>query len=240
MTSFTSISRPGHLPSEVARAIRHEIETGSYAAGAKLPTEAELSRSFEVSRSVVREAIAQLRSAGLVDSRQGSGVFVQRVDAARSFQIDGSRLMHARQLAPVFELRIELEKTAAGLAAVRRTRKELSGLRQTLVQIERLIATGNWAEEPDYTFHMQIAQASGNSHLARLLEHVTTQITASVAARRRRSPPDAATLDRVHREHEEILAALVDRRAEAASAAVEGHLQGAAERLGLTFGRELR
>lgn len=239
MKSFKSIPRPGHLPGEVARAIRHEIENGAYEVGAKLPTEAELSRSFEVSRSVVREAIAQLRSAGLVDSRQGSGVYVQQPVRAKAFAIDGTQLMHAHQLAPVFELRIELEKTAVELAAVRRTRRELAALRRVLAEIGDLIAEGRWASEPDYTFHMLIAQAAGNSHLLRLLEHVTTQITASVAARRRRSPPDAATLARVHREHEEILAALVDRQAEAGSAAMEGHLLGAAERLGLRFGREL-
>lgn len=235
---FTSIARPAHLPSEVARAIREQIATGGYAVGSKLPTEAELCRSFEVSRSVIREAMAQLRSAGLVASRQGSGVFVMQLEAVEAFRVDGALLLHARQLAPVFELRIELEKSAAELAAERRSRQQLAELRGALRQIEQCIRTGDWGSDPDYSFHMLICEAAGNRHLWRLLQHVTTQIIASVAARRRRDPPTPAVLDRVHREHEEILAALTDRRGAAASAAMEGHLLGAAERLGLSFGKE--
>lgn len=236
--AFRSIPRPGHLPSEVAGAIREEIELGGYAAGSKLPTEAELSRSFQVSRSVVREAMAQLRSAGLVDSRQGSGVFVLERGASDGFRIDGARLLHARQLAPVFELRIELERSAAELAAKRRTRRQLHSMRRALDAIGGEIADGRWGRDPDYTFHMLIAEAAGNGPLSDLLAHVTSEITASVAARRRRNPPDREVLAQVHRQHEDILAALKERDAEAAGAAVDAHLRGAAERLGLTFGKE--
>lgn len=218
--------------------MREEIEAGSYSVGEKLPTEAELSQSFEVSRSVVREAIAQLRSAGLVESRQGSGAFVRNAERPKAFRVDPALLLRSRQLAPVFELRIELEKSAAGLAADRRTRQQLGRMRSTLEEIEDLIEAGRWGADPDYRFHVLIAEAAHNAYLRNLLDYVTRQISASVALRRRQHPPTIALLRRVHREHRDILAAIVERDAKAARSAVGTHLLGAAARLGLVFGKE--
>ena len=61
---------------EVAQAIRAEVEHGVLNAGELLPSEAELSATHDVSRVTIRKALEQLRSEGLVDSRQGFGWFV--------------------------------------------------------------------------------------------------------------------------------------------------------------------
>jgi GntR family transcriptional regulator len=61
---------------EIADQLRVRIEAGEFAAGRLLPSEAELSRGYDASRVTVRKALEQLRSAGLVDSRQGVGWFV--------------------------------------------------------------------------------------------------------------------------------------------------------------------
>ncbi|HSL58658.1 MAG TPA: GntR family transcriptional regulator [Acidimicrobiales bacterium] len=60
----------------IADDVRHRIADGEYAAGQLLPSEAELSARFEVSRVTVRKALEELRGDGLVDSRQGFGWFV--------------------------------------------------------------------------------------------------------------------------------------------------------------------
>ncbi len=56
--------------------LKTEIASGEYPLGAKLPTEFELCTRFGVSRSTVRQALAELESAGLVVRRQGSGTTV--------------------------------------------------------------------------------------------------------------------------------------------------------------------
>ena len=56
--------------------LKVEISSGVYALGAKLPTEFDLCSRFGVSRSTVRQALAELESAGLVVRRQGSGTTV--------------------------------------------------------------------------------------------------------------------------------------------------------------------
>ncbi len=61
---------------EIARQLRASIETGTYAAGQVLPSEANLSREFDASRVTVRKALDLLREDGLISSRQGAGWFV--------------------------------------------------------------------------------------------------------------------------------------------------------------------
>ena len=65
--------------SSIAGALRAEIAAGSYAPGAKLPTEAQLAQRFGVNRHTVRHALGSLGEAGLVQSRRGAGVFVTSV-----------------------------------------------------------------------------------------------------------------------------------------------------------------
>jgi GntR family phosphonate transport system transcriptional regulator len=65
--------------SSIAGALKAEIAAGSYAPGAKLPTEAHLAQRFGVNRHTVRHALATLAEAGLVQSRRGAGVFVTSV-----------------------------------------------------------------------------------------------------------------------------------------------------------------
>ncbi len=61
---------------EIAEAIRSDVTEGVLAVGALLPSESELSAAHAVSRVTIRKALEQLRSEGLVDSRQGFGWFV--------------------------------------------------------------------------------------------------------------------------------------------------------------------
>ena len=61
---------------DIADHLRDRIEGGEVAAGRLLPSEAELSRSYDVSRVTIRKSLELLRAEGLIDSRQGFGWFV--------------------------------------------------------------------------------------------------------------------------------------------------------------------
>lgn len=69
----------------VVQALRQEIVTGVYPVDSQLPTESELTRRFSVSRHTVREALRELRDAGLVVKRQGFGTTVVRPGAPRPY-----------------------------------------------------------------------------------------------------------------------------------------------------------
>ncbi|RUZ14331.1 FadR family transcriptional regulator, partial [Mesorhizobium sp. M7A.F.Ca.CA.002.15.1.1] len=70
------VERKPKLSETVVAAIRKQLQAGEILPGHKLPTEGQLTETFGVSRTVIREALAKLAADGLVESRQGAGVFV--------------------------------------------------------------------------------------------------------------------------------------------------------------------
>ena len=64
------------LWTSIRKTLEQEITTGHYAAGDKLPTEAQLSDRFGVNRHTIRRALVDLAESGLVYARRGAGVFV--------------------------------------------------------------------------------------------------------------------------------------------------------------------
>jgi DNA-binding GntR family transcriptional regulator len=65
------------LQDQVAKSLRAEIESGDFPVGSKLPSEAELGKTYKVSRTTIRLALDQLVNAGLVIRSQGRGTFVR-------------------------------------------------------------------------------------------------------------------------------------------------------------------
>lgn len=106
----------------VAAAIERRIRDGDLAPGDRLPSERDISTRFDVSRSVVREAIGRLASLGLVRSVHGSGTLVEapsgRLVTVRYRQLLGRGSICLQDLADV---RLPLETAiAAGAAPNRR------------------------------------------------------------------------------------------------------------------------
>ena len=64
------------LTSMLIEALTERIKSEQYKPGDQIPTEKDLIEEFNVSRTVVREAIANLKASGLVSTHQGKGAFV--------------------------------------------------------------------------------------------------------------------------------------------------------------------
>lgn len=79
---------PRGLAHAVAARLRTAIADGALTPGAKVPSEAQLSRGYEVSRTVVREAVSQLRAEGLVETFQGRGSFIAATPGAAGGRAD--------------------------------------------------------------------------------------------------------------------------------------------------------
>jgi DNA-binding GntR family transcriptional regulator len=69
----------------VVQTLKQEIVSGVYPVDSQLPTEGELQERFRVSRHTIREALRELRAAGLVASRQGFGTTVLRPGSPRPY-----------------------------------------------------------------------------------------------------------------------------------------------------------
>src|SRR5258708_26525109 len=87
---------------QVADAIRASIQSGDYKPGSRLPSERDLAASFKVSRPPIREAMIALEIHGLVEARQGSGIYVTDPPPAQigadDLDIGAFELTEARRL----------------------------------------------------------------------------------------------------------------------------------------------
>src|SRR5918996_5862968 len=120
--------------------LAEQIKSGRFAPGARLPTEAALTRAARVSRTVVREAVAALRAEGLVVTRQGVGAFVSAEPTRAPFRIEPERMQSLGDILSVMELRLGVEIESAGLAAERGSRAQLRSISLALEAIERAAA----------------------------------------------------------------------------------------------------
>ncbi|PLU08295.1 GntR family transcriptional regulator [Sinorhizobium medicae] len=207
------------LSSQVADAIRAQIEAGYYAPGDKLPTEPALIDKFGFSRTVVREAIAALRADGLVESRQGSGVFVigprQSDPGMKLFTGETDKIS---DIIEELELRIGIEVEAAGLAAARSSPAQEAEIQ---AQVE-----GRPTDEADFQFHMAIATATNNARFRTFLEHVGRRMIPRVKFRTVMGGVDPLPNrdEPILREHREIAEAILSRDPDRAREAMRRHL----------------
>ncbi|MET0541680.1 MAG: FadR/GntR family transcriptional regulator [Variovorax sp.] len=227
-------------PRQRARGLAHglvddlgdKIRSQALRPGDKLPTESEIMLAYGVSRTVVREALSRLKAGGLVETRHGIGTFVLQPRAGGVFQLEPGELAASVDVLAVLELRISLETESAGLAAGRRTQDQLMAMRQALDDFEHNVTVAGDTVAPDFRFHLQIAQATGNPYFADIMSHLgTTIIPRTRISAIRNLDRGTAYLSSVNREHEEIYAAIARRDPESARAAMRIHLTNSRERL---------
>ena len=221
------------LTDQVAQRLQDEIQRGIHEVGAKLPSGRELGKIFGVSQAVIREATERLRSQGLIDSRQGSGCIVKSRIEVRGFRIERPSSDDRHDLAHVFELRLDLESAAAGLASVRRTDADLAALAAVLSRLENNLYDLDAGIELDIAFHTAVAAATHNPHYLNLLNYLNRQLRQAVHAARHHALTHAPLPETVQREHVAIYEAIRARDPQAAHAAVLAHLGEAAVHLGL-------
>jgi GntR family transcriptional repressor for pyruvate dehydrogenase complex len=223
--SFRPLASPQKLTSTLIEHLRHEIESGRLAAGARLPTEQEMTAAFGVSRTVIREAVAALRSEGLVVTRQGVGAFVSH-GSPRPFRINPDDLLSLRDAVKVMELRKGVEVEAAGLAAERRDAAQMATIAAAWDELEAAVARGEAGVDADFAFHYAIAEATGNQYFTQLLRFLGRLIIPrqSVRLAEHDASRQTAYLRRVQAEHAAIVAAIREQNPTAARRAMTRHL----------------
>lgn len=228
---FTQIPRTEHLPARIAAQFARQIQQGELKPGDKLPTENAMSKNFGVSRTVIREAIAQLRNEGMIETRQGVGAFVI-LRPTRHIRLDDGAQMDGDGFRDLFQLRVPLEIEAAGLAATYHRAEHLRQMDEALV---RMSVTDDGAGDgivADLDFHRTIAGATGNDYFVQFLGAVSDRILQTIVASRERIRLDEIVAI-VNREHTELRDAIAARDPVRARAAMRAHMAGSAERIAL-------
>ena len=203
----------------VADQLSKAIRAGEFVAGQRLPSERDLAERFQVSRPTIREALIALDMQGLVEARQGSGLYVKTAalaPQAAELDIGAFELTEARRL---------FEGEAAALAAALITDAEISELEGIVTEIKEENRRQVPGEQADRAFHMTIARATRNSAIVGVIEQLWDM--------RYKSPLCMTMLERARRvgvqprvdEHERILEALRSRDSKAARKAMRDHLE---------------
>jgi GntR family transcriptional repressor for pyruvate dehydrogenase complex len=188
---------------------------------------------FGVSRSVVREALSQLKYEGLLESRQGKGVTVVGPSGRRSFRLEAVGVLNREDLAQFYEMRAIIEAEAAALAACRRSIRDIRHLRSCLERMAQAVERRIDGTEPDLAFHRIIAGMSGNKYLKDLMDYLNGKAGLVIRTARDHSSRDAKLPAAVQKEHEDIFQALEAGDAARARAETLRHLKNAARRLGI-------
>jgi len=172
---FESVAPRGRLADHVADQIETLIVEGRMEPGARLPSEGDLCKQFNVSRTVIREAVNTLVAKGLVETRQGVGTTVRPF--SRDLIVSSlSRFLHSQDedvsLEELHQVRAVLELATARLAALNATEEDIAGLEEMLREMESLQHDREAFAARDADFHRMLAVATHNRLLVVLLDSI--------------------------------------------------------------------
>lgn len=227
-SEVTSSFEAGTLGQRVTNALLKQIKESNLTVGTRLPSEQVMANHFKVSRNIVREAIAQLKSEGILDTRKGSGTFIRKLPAPATDAITAASI---ESLLDLNEVRGGIEGEIAALAALRRTPGQLQELERALQQIEIAVSQGKDGVEEDFSFHFIVAKATGNSAWIKLVELFSTTIHSAMLVTRANEALHSDFSCEVIQEHRQILDAIIAGDAMLARTAAINHMRQGARRI---------
>ena len=219
------------LSDRLALRLIAQIETGALKPGDRLPTEQQLAAVHGVSRTVVREAVHQLKSKSLVLSRQGSGVFVAQAQVNQPLVFDPAVLESVQAVVHVVEVRRVLEGEIAALAAERATRSQIAALRRALKAIDAAVAAGRDGVAEDLAFHRVIGEATGNPQFRLLLGFLEQYLREGMRITRGNEARRIDFMQAVQQEHHAMVEAIAARDPAAARHFATQHILRGEQRL---------
>ncbi|MDE6880844.1 MAG: FCD domain-containing protein [Oscillospiraceae bacterium] len=165
-----------NLYEQIADALEADIIARRYEDG-RLPSEFHLAEQFNVSRTIIREAMKLLRERDLIDSKVGSGAYITKPEAQ---YLSGAvaRIVRTNYIsyAEIYDVRSILEREAAQKAALYIQEPEFVQMESCLAKLKDYSLTPEARREYDFAFHLAIARASRNNLLVMLIEAMSTTI----------------------------------------------------------------
>jgi GntR family transcriptional regulator, transcriptional repressor for pyruvate dehydrogenase complex len=222
------------VSAEIARKLLDYLLSGVLLPGERLPSERELSRTFGVGRSAVRDALKPLTLLGIIDVRQGDGTYLRATESELLPKaVEWGLLLGERRAVDLVEARRHIEVALATLAAQRRSEEDLRDMRRLLRQMQDAGSDDEFIEA-DMAFHLRLAEAAGNSVLAGILTNIRSLIQVWIT----RVTYAADSVAPSYQEHVPIMEAVETGDPAAAAAAMGAHLDSAGAKLNRTLEAE--
>lgn len=217
---------------QLARAIR----LGVYPVGTSLPPERDLAERLAVSRATLREAMAALRQAGLVETTRGRGggtVVTRLARSPHTRRVARITEAQSRDWLDALEFRRVVEPGAAYLAATASLRQDQVN---QLTEAETTVSSTTRPadhRQADSRFHLTVAALTGSG---RTIEAVTS-VQSSLHEMLGSIPVLEANISHSHRQHRSLTTAIVRSRPDRARRVMEEHCDDTAALLrGLLVG----
>ncbi len=216
---------------KLSQAVVHQIEQlilrGILNPGERLPAERDLAEQLAVSRPSLRTAISDLQDSGLLVSRAGSGIFVADV-LGNAFSPALVRLFesHDEAVFDYIRFRRDLEGLAAERAAKYASDTDLRVIQTLYDKMGSAHSKSNSQDEArlDAEFHLSIIEASHNVVMLHMMRSMYDLLKKGVFYNRQMMFKHRVTRSNLLEQHSAINSALQARKASAARAAVEAHL----------------
>jgi len=211
-----------HRSAKIVDDLEGEIMDGELLPGHRLPSEEKLCDRFRVSRTVIRDAIQQLRGRGLIRTLKGSGSYIADPSLDNLAGAIGtySVLTTHDSYLELMDFRILLETECARLAAQNSGERMIETMEIAQAKMENSRGDRPRFSQADIAFHLAIATASKHNLYATVLSALERS-SIEYAYRNRGDDP---WYDSVIDTHNEILAAIKDGQSDQAADAMKQHL----------------
>ncbi len=213
------------LADQVVTILKRYILAEQLEPGSRLPAERHLANTLNVSRTVLREALSRLLGEGVLERRSPRILQVAAYDAEALAVSLLSQDERATSFLGLMEMRYILEMGALPLIAARVTPAALAEIEHWADEHEQLARSGDPAKRADIQFHVALLRSLGNPTIDVMLPLIEKQIRDYLLfdpGQLGVARPDE--MERVIREHREIVEALRNRDAAAARDAMERQL----------------
>jgi len=205
----------------VARRILDMVTARALRPGDQLPPERDLAESLGVSRPSVREAIRGLAILGVVQSRQGGGAYITKLDGdALLGPIQFFLSLEDVNIGELYDARSLIESDVARRAAVNMDAAILAQLAAILDAQKDTLHDARAFRMSDFAFHEAIWGGCGNAFLKRIGE----SLNVLGLEFRKRASETSGVLEQSYADHRRLLDALHARDADAAAKAAEEHM----------------
>lgn len=212
---------------EVVQQIELLILDGILRDGDRLPGERDLAQKFDVSRPILREALKELETRGLLVSNHGGGTFVADI-IGQVFSKPVAELIsrHARATHDYLEYRRELEGLTADLAARRATDTDKALLSRIIADMKTAHEAGDTSAEmaADVELHNAIGEAAHNIVLMHTMRACYRLLSQNIFFSRRTILELPSVRDTLLSQHIAIHDAIIAGRPVEAKAAAQGHI----------------
>ncbi len=222
------------LHDDASAAIRQYIIQHRLRPGDPLPSERQIQEQLGISRAPVREALRVLQSVGLIEARQGKGLFVKEMDLRPMIDtfVSNFELIDHGSFEDMFELRRMLELGAVELAAAQRNADDLAMLGEVVEAMGDGLSHHESIVQHDLQFHDLLVRAAHNPMVELLYSSMTPFL---VAVRQSGDVPDHIFHQEVD-EHASIFRAVRDQNTDLAVSLMQRHMSSIRKQID-TIGR---